>query len=126
MIRFLRATDLVDYAGTEEQLNFCLLAEDCAKVEGVPVLEGLTPPELALSTYERSRKTGQDLKIFERAYAMFLNGYSALVFVHGIVDMSKSGVDFNIVVNSGQLCMACVNALTECFIALTNDVEVLI
>ena len=100
MIRFLRAIDLMDYVGNQNQLSFCLMMEDTEKLRDLEILQGLTPSYTILYAYNKSQKTDKDMQILKNSYREDLKGFTALIRLKGITDMSNAGMDFNIVCNT--------------------------
>lgn len=126
MIRFLRAIDLMDYVGNQNQLSFCLMMEDTEKLRDLEILQGLTPSYTILYAYNKSQKTDKDMQILKNSYREELKGFTALIRLKGITDMSNAGMDFNIVCNTSPLCRMCVEELSNEFVKLTTNVEVLL
>lgn len=130
MIRFLGIRDLPEYTGSTsskgKQLSFCLSDSSAERFKDLSVIKGLSPSSTMVEYFEHSQRTVKDEDVFRSSYRTLLDGFSALMYLNGMINMSNEGYDFNIVVNSDKIDEICVDELVEKMKSSTDDLEVLV
>ena len=130
MIRFLRAVELPDYTESEgvskKQISVGLFQDDVDKAPGTSLLKELAPASVLVMCLNASPKSDKEYDAFAHADADQLELFTSRLVLTAIVNLERKGFDINFVVNTGQMCRVCVDALVTQLCKLTQNVEVLV
>ena len=130
MIRFLRAVELPDYTEREgigkKQIAVGLFQDDVDKAPGTSLMKELAPMSALVTCLNMSSKSDKEYDAFAHAYADQLELFTTRLVLAAVVNLERQGFDINFVVNTGQMCKVCMDALVTRLCKLTPNVEVLV